>query len=127
MRVPALFVILMAAAEMAQGTSISFLSNVRDVHVPAAKRQTYFVVDEELWQHARPDLADLRLFDENIQVPYALITEQGGVLNAETQGRILNLGSAGGQTEFDVDAGGIPEYDHVRLQLEAKISSALPA
>jgi len=125
MRALALFLLLFAA-DVAPGPSLSFLSKVRDVHVTAADRQTYFVVDEELWLHERPDLADLRLFNENTQVPYALITEQGGVLSAETQARILNLGSVGGQTEFDLDAGGIPEYDHVRLQLEAKnfVSSA---
>ena len=126
MRPLAISVLLLATAAMAQAPSISFFSNIRDLRVAAPGRQNYFVVDEELWQHARPDLADLRLFDGNLQVPYALTIERGGVSSAETEARILNLGSVGGQTEFDIDAGGVPEYDHVRLQLETKnfVSSA---
>ena len=119
MRAPAIF-LLLATAAMAQTPSITFFSNLRDLRIAATGKQNYFVVDEELWQHARPDLADLRLFEGNTQVPYALSIERGSVTDAETQTRILNLGSAGGETEFDIDVGSVPEYDHVRLQLEAK-------
>jgi hypothetical protein len=119
MRAPALC-LLLATAAVAQTPAITFFSNLRDLRVAATGKQNYFVVDEELWQHARPDLADLRLFDGNTQVPYALSIERGGVTDAETEARILNLGLSGGQTEFDIDAGSVPEYDHVRLQLEAK-------
>ncbi|PYV86578.1 MAG: hypothetical protein DMG90_20875, partial [Acidobacteria bacterium] len=66
------------------------------------------------------DLADLRLFDGSTQVPYAVTLERGGVSSAETPAKILNLGSVAGKTEFDLDSAGIPEYDHVRLQLESK-------
>jgi hypothetical protein len=120
MKPVSLLLLLWAVIDVAHGPTISFLSNVRDVRITAPGRQNYFVVDEELWQHARPDLADLRLFDGSTQVPYAVTLERGGVSSAETPAKILNLGSVAGKTEFDLDSAGIPEYDHVRLQLESK-------
>jgi hypothetical protein len=38
----------------------------------------------------------------------------------EKPANILNLGESGGRTEFDIDTDGFEEYDHIRLQLEAK-------
>jgi hypothetical protein len=118
MRLCALLLVLWTAIDA--GPSIPYFSKVRVVRVSAAAEQNYIVVDEEIWQHARPDLADLRLFDGASQLPYALIVERGGISSAETEAKILNLGSVAGQTEFDIDAGGLPEYDRIHLRLEAK-------
>jgi hypothetical protein len=52
--------------------AIPYFSNVRDVQVSQPDRQNYLVVDEEIWAHARPDLADLRLYDGDVQVQFAL-------------------------------------------------------
>jgi hypothetical protein len=41
--------------------AIPYFSNVRDVHIAQSDRQNFFIVDEELWNHSRPDLGDLRL------------------------------------------------------------------
>ena len=82
--------------------------------------QNYFVVDEEIWNRARPDLADLRIYDGESQVQYALSEQRGGTSSHEESARILNLGSVGGRTEFDLDMGQIGEYDRIRLQLDAK-------
>ena len=65
--------------------------------------QNYFVVDEEIWTHARPDLADLRIYDGESQVQYALSEQRGGTSSQEVAAKILNLGSVGGHTEFDLD------------------------
>ena len=46
---------------LTQGPSISYFTNVRDIRISQADQQNYFVVDEEIWTHARPDLADLRM------------------------------------------------------------------
>jgi hypothetical protein len=51
---------------------IRFFSNVREVSIAAQERQNYLVVDTGVWQHARPDLADIRLYDGITQVPYFL-------------------------------------------------------
>lgn len=104
----------------APGPSISYFTNVRDIRISQPERQNYFAVDEEIWLRARPDLADLRIFNGESQVQFALREQRGGVSSREAAARILNLGSVGGHTEFDLDMGDIGEYDRIRLQLDAK-------
>ena len=60
-----------ALALIASTPAIPYFTNVRDV-TAVANRQNYIVVDEEIWQHARPDLADIRLYKGEQQVPYVL-------------------------------------------------------
>ena len=112
--------IVALGAVLAQGPSISYFTNVRDVRISQSDQQNYFVVDEEIWTHARPDLADLRIYDGESQVQYALSEQRGGTSSHEAAAKILNLGSVGGRTEFDLDMGDIGEYDRIRLQLDAK-------
>jgi hypothetical protein len=100
--------------------AIPYFTNVRDVQVSQPDHQNYLVVDEEIWAHARPDLADLRLYDGQAQVQYALSEQYGGVSTEQQEARILNLGSIAGHTEFDIDTGAITEYDRVKLRLDAK-------
>ena len=107
-------------AALTVGPSISYFTNVRDVRISQPEQQNYFVVDEEIWAHARPDLADLRIYDGESQVQYALSEQRGGTSSHEAAAKILNLGSVGGHTEFDLDMGEIGEYDRIRLQLDAK-------
>jgi len=104
----------------AQGPAISYFTNVRDVRIPQPGVQNYFVVDEEIWSRVRPDLGDLRIYDGEAQVQYALSVQRGGTSNQEEVARILNLGDVGGHTEFDLDMGQIAEYDRIRLNLDAK-------
>ena len=99
--------------------AISYFTNIRDVHVAQPDRQNYFIVDEELWTHSRPDLGDLRLYDVNTPVQYYLAEQRARVSSDEVEAKILNLGTVSGQTEFDIDAEGLPEYDRVRLRLDA--------
>jgi hypothetical protein len=110
--------ILLAADAPNPGPAIPYFSNVRDVHVTQPDRQNYFVVDEELWSGARRDLGDLRLYAGESAVQYALSEQRAGASSEETEAKILNLGSVGGHTEFDLDAAGIIEYDRVRLRLD---------
>jgi Protein of unknown function (DUF3999) len=105
--------------------SISFFTNAREVRITQFGSQNYFAVDEEIWNHARPDLADLRIYDGDSQIQYALSEERGGTSSQEVAAKILNLGSVGGHTEFDLDmfdagTGQIEEYDRIHLNLEAK-------
>ena len=92
---------------------------MREVRIAEAGRQNFIIVDEELWNHSRPDLADLRLYDEGTPVQYALSEQWAGVSSEEAPAKILNMGAVAGHTEFDVDVEGIPEYDRVRLRLDA--------
>jgi hypothetical protein len=100
--------------------AIAYFSRERTVAISSPDRQNYVVVDADIWKYARPDLAELRLYDGQAQVPYALVTQSGGSSTQDSPARILNLGKAAGQTEFDLDVGGLAEYDRVRLTLDAK-------
>lgn len=116
----ALLVLMVAAgAPDPPEPAIPYFSNVRDVHIAQPDRQNFFIVDEELWTHARPDLGDLRLYDEGTPVQYALSEQRAGVSTEEVEAKILNLGSVSGHTEFDVDTQGLGEYDRIRLRLDA--------
>ena len=112
--------LLAFAAPDAPEPAIAYFSNVRDVSIVQPGTQNFFVVDEEIWDHSRPDLGDLRLYDAESPVQYSLSEQRAGVSSEEAEAKILNLGSVSGHTEFDIDAQGLPAYDRVRLQIEAK-------
>jgi len=113
------FLVLCSFASALQA-AIPYFTNVREVQVSQTDRQNYLVVDEEMWTHARPDLADLRIYNGQAQVQYALSEQYGGVSTEQQEAKILNLGSIAGHTEFDIDVGAITEYDRVKLRLDAK-------
>lgn len=115
----ALLLIFVAAAPPGPPEpSISYFTNVRDVHIAQPDRQNFFLVDVELWTHSRPDLGDLRLYDGETPVQYAFSEQRAGVSSEEVEAKILNLGGVSGHTEFDLDVGGIAEYDRIRLRLD---------
>ena len=113
------FLVLCSLASAPQ-PAIPYFTNVREVQVSQPSRQNYLVVDEEIWTHARPDLGDLRIYNGQAQVQYALSEQYGGVSTEQQEAKILNLGSTAGHTEFDIDTGAITEYDRVSLRLDAK-------
>jgi hypothetical protein len=100
--------------------AVAYFSRERSVAISSTDRQNYVLVDADVWKYARPDLADLRLYDGEAQVPYALVTQSGGSSAQDSPAKILNLGKAAGRTEFDLDVGGLAEYDRVRLVLDTK-------
>ncbi len=109
--------VLLAGAHEAE---IRYFTNVREVQVTVTNKQNFVVVDQEIWQHSRSDLADIRLYDGAKQVPYTLQQQAPRSNPVEQTARILNLGQIGDHTEFDVEIGAIPQYDRVRLKLDAK-------
>lgn len=114
-----ILLVLMANVPGGHEASIAYFTNVRGVQVAEPARQNFFIVDEELWNHSRPDLGDLRLYDGDSPVQYFLSEQRAGVSSEEIEAKILNLGSVSGHTEFDLDAQGIAEYDRIRLRLDA--------
>jgi len=123
-----LFVLALGALACAQSVPVApareFFKFTRDVTIAQPGKQNYFAVDATIWAHARPDLSDLRLYDlrlddRDTQVSYALSEELGASSTLEREARILNLGVRGGRTEFDLDLGSTPEYNHVELHLKA--------
>ena len=120
MRPATLLIVLAFAAATPPQAAISYFTNVREVAISSPAQQNYISVDEEIWNHSRPDLGDLRLYAGDTQIPYALREQAAGIRNEEKSAKILNLGSSRGQTSFVIDLNGIPEYDRVRLQLDAR-------
>jgi hypothetical protein len=100
--------------------AISYFSNVREVQVAHPDRQSFFIVDTEIWTHSLADLGDLRLYDGETPVQYFISEQRAGVSSEEVDAKVLNLGSVAGYTEFDLDAQGLASYDRVHLRLDAK-------
>ena len=116
-----LFLLFLAlAASDSPEPAISYFSNLREVHVAQLDRQNFFIVDEELWNHSRPDLGDLRLYDGATPVQFSISEQRAGISSEEVAAKILNLGSSSGHTEFDLDAEALATYDRIRLRLDAK-------
>lgn len=121
MRIAASILLLLVAfdAPTRPEAAIPYFTNVRDVQVAQPEHQNFFIVDEEIWNHSRSDLADLRLYNGNTPVQYAISEQRGGVSSEEVEAKILNLGGVSGHTEFDLDTNGLPEYDRIRLRIDA--------
>ena len=100
--------------------AIAYFTNVREIQIEKSDRQNFFIVDEELWNHSRSDLGDLRLYDGDSPVQYSLSEQRARTASEEVEAKILNLGSVSGHTEFDLDTRGLAAYDRVRLRLDAK-------
>ena len=117
----ALCIFVCAQANMV-GTAREYFRYTRDVSIPQpgadSASQNYLVVDAAIWAHARADLSDLRLYDGDVQVPYALSEEQASSSTLERVARILNLGVRGGRTQFDLDVGSGTEYNQVQLRVK---------
>jgi hypothetical protein len=113
------FIFLLADPAGPPEPAIPYFSNVRDIHISQPDRQNFFIVDLELWAHSRSDLGDLRLYDGDSAVQYALSEQRAGTSSEEVAAKILNLGSVAGHTEFDLDTQGLAEYDRIRLRLDA--------
>lgn len=113
----AVLVFVFTLADAAPQPAIPYFSNVRSVTVKQAERQNYVVVDNAVWLYAQRDLADLRLYRDRTEMPYALTTERGSVSTVESPAKLLNLGSVQGTTQFVLDTTGAPEYDRVTLKL----------
>ncbi len=110
----------LAAFAVTAVAAISYFRYDRTVTVPATTGQHYIVVDESIWQHSRPGLGDLRLYDGTKEVPYKLALETGGTEIQKRSIRILQPGTIGGKTQFLLDMSDIDEYDRVALTLGAR-------
>ncbi len=102
------------------GPEVSYFTRTREISTNPQAPTNYFVIDEEILQHARNDLADLRIYNGEAQVPYALVAQSPGVRSAEHETKILNLGLVGGNTEFDLDLTETTQYNRIRLSLDVK-------
>jgi hypothetical protein len=96
---------------------ISYFRYQRQVDAANSSGQHYAVADQSLFQHARQDLADIRIYSTGNEVPYVIMTESGGTRVEQKDLRILQPGVVAGKTQFILDLSGIPEYNRVELKL----------
>jgi hypothetical protein len=107
------------AQSIAGGPVREYFRYTRDLAISQPGKQNYLVVDAAMWAHTRASLSDVRLYDREVQVPYALNEEQAFSSTQVREARILNLGVRNGRTEFDLDVGDEAEYNHVQLRVKA--------
>ena len=100
--------------------SISYFKYQRQIGAPNTSGQHYAVVDEAVWQHALPNLDDLRVYAAGKEVPYARKTVWGSSETEQKTVRLLQPGRVGGKTQFLLDMSGVPEYDRITLTLATK-------
>jgi hypothetical protein len=110
-------VLLVVAGAPPPTASPQYFQRVREIQVTSADRQNYFAIDPDIWAHARPNLADLRIYSGDVQVPYALMAEESTIAAEQHEAPILNLGAVGNETHFDLDLAGLAEYDCIQLRL----------
>ncbi|MGH9579802.1 MAG: hypothetical protein ACRD2R_02310, partial [Terriglobales bacterium] len=116
--IPLLALWLLQSAPQA---SIAYFTDVRPVRVAAPGRQSYVVVDNEVWRAARKDLADLRVYTaDGSEIPYALTAQQPATRLVENEVKILQPGTAGRATQFVLDVSSVPEYNRVSLKLQTR-------
>lgn len=112
-----LLVISLLAIAPVPEPAAGYLSNMRRVQGVVPGKQNYVVLDDEIWEHARHDLGDLRLFAGETEFPYVLAVQRGSTSAQRSEAKLLDLGRADGQTQFVIDMTGIPDYDQVELRL----------
>ncbi len=107
-------------ALLAANISFGYFRYVRQAEPAKSSGQHYVAVDETVWKHARPDLSDVRIYSQQTEIPYKLITESGGTETERKSFRVLQPGIVGGKTQFLLDMAGVPEYDRIELKLATK-------
>lgn len=100
--------------------SFVYFQYLRDVQGGSTGHQQYMVVDETIWRHARPDLADLRLYAGQTEVPYALNIERGSSETERKEVRVLQPAVMAGKTQFFLEMSGFAEYDRIELGLKSR-------
>jgi hypothetical protein len=115
-RFGAALAVLAAAAATPQMTFFRYEKPIAGP--PAVSGQTCLPLDAAVFSHAAPGLADLRLYQDSRETPYA-IHLAAPVEGAEKTIAPLNLGRRAGQTVFDA---AMPDgrYGDLKLAVEAQ-------
>jgi len=100
-------------------TSVIHSKYQRAVDVSGAG-QNYIAIDETIWNHARPDLGDLRLTSGDTEIPYAIAVERGSFEQDRKNLTVFQQATVAGKTQFLIDMSGLAEYDHVQLKLATR-------
>jgi Protein of unknown function (DUF3999) len=99
---------------------ITSLEFQRGLQLAQGTQQQYVVVDETIWEHARPDLGDVRVYSGGTEVPYVLQAGAGTAVREQVDCKVLQPATVAGNTQFILDMTGTEEYDKVHLDLKTK-------
>ncbi|MFZ1013508.1 MAG: DUF3999 family protein [Terracidiphilus sp.] len=106
-------------AEAVALPDLRYFRSERPVQIPASSAtHTCLVVDANLFAHAAPALADVRLYHDRTETPYLIQTSAPPAVREQTMAA-LNLGTRGGQTVFDA-AMPATSYSDLRLNVTGK-------
>jgi hypothetical protein len=97
-----------------------YFTNVRTVQVAQPSQTNFIAVDPEIWSHSRADLGDLRLYNGDQGVPYALRVQGNAEYAEQRKVKVLNKGIVPDATRFLLDLDGIDLYDEVTLQINQR-------
>src|ERR1035437_927755 len=86
--------------------AIPYFKYQRNIGSPSSSGQHYAVVDEAVWQHALPNLNDLRLYAAGKEIHYARRTMWGSRETEQKTVRLLQPGTLSGKTQFLLDMSG---------------------
>ncbi|MGE5112526.1 MAG: DUF3999 family protein [Acidobacteriaceae bacterium] len=111
--------ILTAVALLLFTVNPSYFKYQRTVQASPATQQ-YFVVDDAVWEHARPDLGDIRLVPDAKEVPYTILIESGNAEHERKDVPVLQQSTINSKTQFLVDMSQIAEYSRLELKLATK-------
>jgi hypothetical protein len=112
MRLAAALLLLVVVAPTPELRYFAYQRNIGGL--PATPGQACLALDAGVFAHAAPHLADLRLYRDGIETPYALHRVAPTVVGPGAV-PLLNKGVRGGQTVFDAE---LPESRYSDLQLE---------
>ena len=79
--------------------SIAYFKYQRPVQV-SGSGQHYVTIDDSVWSHSRPDLGDLRLYNGQTEVAYALLTEHGSQQHEHKEVSVLQQSVVAGKSQF---------------------------
>lgn len=100
--------------------AISYFKYERPLQPATTAGQHYVVIDEAIWEHALPNLQDLRLYSGDRELAFSLMVEAGNTEVYQNALRILQPGTVSGKTRFLLDLSDVSEYDRVKLTLATR-------
>jgi hypothetical protein len=98
----AILSILLLAATSIAGAEPQYQRYERSVSIPSGPGQACAVVDAQIFPNAAPSLKDLRLYQDNREVPYAVTLSESAQADSESA-RVLNVGMRGKNIVFDLE------------------------
>jgi hypothetical protein len=109
-----LTLLLWQATATPEPTDPHYLRYERTITTPLGAGQSCAIIDPSLFPHAGPSLKDLRLFQDNREIPYAITLSEPQQPDSDTA-TIRNLGLGGRNIVFDLE---MPNRPYTELILD---------